>query len=143
MSRMFTLAEAQALLPEVERLLNRAGRCRDRYAEAECEAAELKRRILVSGGMHLAPERLAAVRTGREEAALGLKESLEALAELGVQVKDLDDGLVDFPTRFRGAEVLLCWKRGEPGISWWHGTEEGFRGRKRIDRDFLDHHEGA
>jgi hypothetical protein len=61
---------------------------------------------------------------------------------MGVLVKDLDTGLVDFPTLFRGVEVYLCWKLGENGIEFWHGVEEGFRGRKSIDQDFLDHHEG-
>jgi hypothetical protein len=54
-------------------------------------------------------------------------------------VKDLDIGLIDFPTLFRGREVYLCWRMGETGIRYWHG-EEGFRGRKEIDRDFLDNH---
>jgi hypothetical protein len=49
---------------------------------------------------------------------------------------------VDFPTLFRGVEVYLCWKLGESGIEFWHGVDEGFRGRKPIDQDFLDHHEG-
>jgi hypothetical protein len=58
-------------------------------------------------------------------------------------VKDLDIGLVDFPTVFRGVEVCLCWKLGEPRIGYWHGAEEGFRGRKPIDQDFLAHHSAA
>jgi hypothetical protein len=57
-------------------------------------------------------------------------------------VKDLDIGLVDFPTTFNGVEVYLCWKLGEPGIEFWHGVEEGFRGRKPIDREFLENHRG-
>jgi hypothetical protein len=54
-------------------------------------------------------------------------------------VKDLDTGLVDFPTLFRGQEVYLCWKLGEASIEFWHSVDEGFRGRKAIDRDFRDH----
>ena len=57
-------------------------------------------------------------------------------------VKDLDVGLIDFPTLYRGEEVYLCWKLGETGIQYWHGIDEGFRGRKKIDRDFLDNHKG-
>ena len=60
----------------------------------------------------------------------------------GCVVKDLDMGLIDFPTLFRGEEVYLCWKLGEDKIAFWHGVDEGFRGRKAIDQDFLDHHRG-
>jgi len=61
------------------------------------------------------------------------------LQDLGCLVKDLDTGLVDFPALFRGQEVYLCWKLGEPSIEFWHGVDEGFRGRKAIDSDFRDH----
>ena len=57
----------------------------------------------------------------------------------GAQIKDLDIGLIDFLTMYRGREVLLCWKLGEEGIGYWHGTEEGFRGRKPIDDEFREH----
>lgn len=73
-----------------------------------------------------------------------LQSSFESLAALGVQVKDLEMGLVDFPTVYRGRDVLLCWKMGEPDIAWWHGAEEGFFGRKPIDEDFdLNHGSGG
>jgi hypothetical protein len=72
-----------------------------------------------------------------------LENSLQAIAELGVQVKDLDTGLVDFPTLYRGGEALLCWRLGEAGIGYWHGVEDGFQGRKRIDAEFLDRHRGS
>jgi len=62
--------------------------------------------------------------------------------EIGCLIKDIDVGLVDFPTSLRGVEVYLCWKLGESGISFWHGVDEGFRGRKPIDKDFLDNHQG-
>ena len=57
-------------------------------------------------------------------------------------VKDLDSGLIDFPTLFRGDEVYLCWKLGESGIGFWHKIEDGFPGRKPIDQDFKDNHRG-
>ena len=94
------------------------------------------------GGVMVDRERALDAKTKREQAAAVLRNAIEAVQEMGCQVKDLDTGLVDFPTLFRGVEVLLCWKLGEPGIEYWHGVEEGFRGRKAIDQDFLDHHEG-
>jgi len=71
-----------------------------------------------------------------------LRNAIESVQELGCVVKDLDIGLIDFPTLFRGEEVYLCWKLGEPVIAFWHGVDEGFRGRKAIDRDFRDNHCG-
>ena len=67
---------------------------------------------------------------------------MERIDELGVQVKDLETGLVDFPTLFRGEEVYLCWRMDEADIDHWHGVHEGFDGRKAIDRAFLDNHRG-
>ena len=62
--------------------------------------------------------------------------------ELGAQIKDLDIGLIDFPTMYRGREVLLCWKLGEERIAFWHGTDEGFKGRKAINDEFREQHRG-
>ena len=74
--------------------------------------------------------------------ATGSRALVERIQEMGCVIKDLDIGLVDFPTLFRGEEVYLCWKMDEPGIGFWHGVHEGFAGRKPIDQDFLEHHQG-
>jgi len=81
-------------------------------------------------------------RARRDSAATQLRESMDAIHQLGCVVKDLDVGLADFPTLYRGREVFLCWKLGETAIGFWHGEDEGFAGRKPIDRDFLEHHGG-
>jgi hypothetical protein len=82
------------------------------------------------------------LKSERGAAATALKSSIETIHEVGCVVKDLDIGLVDFPTLFRGEEVYLCWKMGESSIQFWHGVDEGFAGRKPIDQDFLDNHRG-
>jgi hypothetical protein len=69
---------------------------------------------------------------GLHEAAVACVERLD---ELGVLLKDLDLGLLDFPSERDGEEVLLCWHVGEPDVSTWHGPAEGFAGRKPIDWD--------
>jgi hypothetical protein len=112
-------------------------------AAAEHEVAEAVGRAQVLGGVRLDAPRMASLAAMRADAAKRLQDSVTAIDELGAQIKDLESGLVDFPTIYRGAAVLLCWKAGESGIGHWHGLEEGFRGRKRIDRDFVDHHEGG
>lgn len=65
--------------------------------------------------------------------ASSVAECLDALDELGVQVKDLDAGLLDFPSQRNGEPVLLCWRVGEDAVSWWHHSETGFAGRRPID----------
>ena len=75
----------------------------------------------------------AARKAQRDKAIQAAKDTLSEINAIGVQVKDLDIGLLDFPCLVDGEIVLLCWKLGEPTISHWHGTEEGFAGRKPID----------
>jgi hypothetical protein len=64
------------------------------------------------------------------------------IEQLGALVKDLDIGLLDFMARYEGRDVCLCWKLGEDAIRYWHGAEEGFRGRKEIDDEFREKHTG-
>ncbi len=142
MSKRFTLAEASRLIPEVDRLLREAVRLKAEYAEAETALRSLSERVMMMGGISL--DRAAAIemRKRHNNAGSQLKAAIEGVQEYGCIVKDLDMGLIDFPTLFRGVEVYLCWKLGEPGIEFWHGVDEGFRGRKPIDQDFIDHHRG-
>jgi hypothetical protein len=142
MAKRFTLEEAQRLLPDVERLLRTAIEAKTRYQEAERTIQETNERIMLLGGVLLDRDRMVDTKHRREEAAATLRSAIEGVQEMGCLVKDLDIGLVDFPTLFRGTEVYLCWKIGEPGIDYWHGVDEGFRGRKAINQDFLDHHQG-
>jgi hypothetical protein len=143
MSKRFTLVEAQRLIPEVERLLRQALESKDEYEQAERAIQEFSERVMMMGGVTVDRHRALESKARRDRAAGHLRESIEAIQETGCLIKDLDIGLVDFPTTFRGVEVYLCWKLGESGIEFWHGVDEGFRGRKRIDKDFLDHHQGG
>jgi len=97
---------------------------------------------MMSGGASVDRAQVLQAKNQRDAIVPRLKEAIEKIHDLGCLVKDLDIGLIDFPTLLRGEEVYLCWKLGEPGIQFWHGVEEGFRGRKRIDQDFLDNHKG-
>jgi hypothetical protein len=67
--------------------------------------------------------------------AAELEDCLNGLAEIGVEVKDAETGLLDFPALRGGEEVLLCWRVGEGAVGWWHRREDGFAGRSRIDWD--------
>jgi len=142
MPKRFTLEEAQGLIPRVDRLLRQAIAVKTEFENAERGIQAINERVMMMGGMQVDRERAVEARSRRDQAANQLRGAIEQVQEMGCVVKDLDTGLVDFPTLFRGVEVCLCWKLGETAIEFWHGEDEGFRGRKPIDRDFLDHHEG-
>jgi hypothetical protein len=143
MPRRFTLAEAEGLIPRVERLLRDAIQFKASYDEAEKEIQTFQEHVMMMGGVAVDRERAAGSRTKRDGAAAQLRHAIEQVQEVGCLIKDLDIGLIDFPTTYRGNEVYLCWKLGEDGIAYWHGVDEGFRGRKAIDQDFLDNHQGG
>ena len=142
MPRFFTLEQAEKLLPAVETAVREAILLKAEFQEAETEWQGFARRISVLGGVRVDHTQLRERKERRESSALRLKRSIEGIQELGCVVKDLDIGLIDFPTLLRGEEVYLCWKLGESGITHWHGLHEGFAGRKAIDQEFLDHHQG-
>ncbi len=142
MPRKFTLQQAEALLPELEKTVRRALAIKAEYTEVESKLASESRRIAMSGGAFVNREELVSAKARRDKSAARLNEAIENVHEFGCEVKDLDIGLVDFPTDYRGEVVLLCWKLGETAIRYWHRVEEGFRGRKRIDQEFLDNHKG-
>jgi hypothetical protein len=130
-SRTFTAEEANAALDEVRPLAERMRRHARALARAQRRQADLGRRIAGNGGGIRTdePARLAAV-VDRE--AAGLARCIERLHGLGVLVKDVHRGLVDFPA-VRGDEaVLLCWHVGEEEVAYWHGLEEGFAGRRPL-----------
>jgi hypothetical protein len=134
--------EAQSLIPRVDSLLQEAVLLKAEYQEAEHAIQRMAHRVSMMGGMLMDREKAIDARSHRDAAAAKLRAAIEQVQELGCVVKDLDTGLVDFPTLFKGVEVYLCWRLGETAIEFWHGVDEGFRERKAIDQDFLDHHRG-
>ena len=136
MSKTFTLSEAQTLLPVVEALLRKAQTAGARAGELEREMQQLSQRIFMAGGMHVNVVQAAKRRAEREKAMQEARDTLAEIDEIGVQVKDLAQGLLDFPCVLEGQTVLLCWKLGEKEIGFWHTEEDGFAGRKPLDARF-------
>jgi len=130
------------MLPEVERLVRSMVQAKRDYDSGDAELDDLKHRITLMGGLSLASDRVLASRSRKEAAARTLKSVVERITALGVQIKDADTGLIDFPTLYRDREVYLCWRLGEPGIGFWHNVEDGFRGRQTIDTEFIENHRG-
>jgi hypothetical protein len=130
--RTFTLEEAQWLLPTLQGLLKTAMQGKKMIESVEAELAATNHKIFLSGGFFPDLLHLAQRRAARDKAVQNVKDALAEIDAMGVQVKDLDMGLLDFPCRVGDEIVLLCWKAGETEITHYHGMEEGFRGRKPI-----------
>jgi hypothetical protein len=134
--KTFTLDEAQALLPVLEALLKRAIEAKKAAESVEERMQELARKIFLSGGLFVDTARVRRQRSALESHLQSAKDSVAEIDAIGVQVKDLDTGLLDFPCEIEGEIVLLCWKLGESRIDFWHTVEDGFRGRQPIDDRF-------
>jgi hypothetical protein len=142
MPRYFTLAQAHRLLPKVEERIREALFVKSEFQRADEELRATTKHIFLSGGASVDPARLAALKSTRDGAGAKVQSLCEDIHEIGCLVKDLDIGLLDFPTLYRDEEVYLCWRLGEDRIRFWHQIEAGFRGRKPIDDDFLANHRG-
>ena len=122
--RLFTLEEANTLLPEVRRLFAEIDRAR---ATLRRMAPEAKRASESPGG--------GGITRGFQysDALATFIASTQEILGLGVEIKDFDQGLLDFPSERDGRVVYLCWRRGEEIIEWWHDLDAGFAGRQRIE----------
>jgi hypothetical protein len=132
--RVFTPAEANSALPEVRVVAERLVAVRGRMRDLESAQTDLVLAIGGNGGGYAANDLNAAQSelAGLAEAVVACVERLE---EIGVVVKDLDLGLLDFPAEREGEPVLLCWQVGEGEVAFWHDLAEGFAGRKPVDWD--------
>jgi hypothetical protein len=131
--RTFTLEEAQSLLPVLESLLRTSIEGKKLIEAVDLEFQQLAHRVFLSGGLLVNVVQMAARKAEREKTIHRVKDAMAEIDAIGVQVKDLDIGLLDFPCEVDGNTVLLCWKLGETGITYWHSPSEGFAGRKLID----------
>ena len=134
--KVFTLEEAQAVLPVVETLLVARHGCSCSVMEIELDLQQLSQRISLSGGMRVDVPAVKRQRIAHDLFAEQVQELVTEIDSIGVEVKDLDSGLLDFPCKLEDRVVLLCWKQGEDRITHWHTMEDGFRGRKPIDDRF-------
>ena len=132
--RHFTPEEANAALVEVAPLVERMVAHRRAHVEALTRQEELEGRIRGNGG-GIPPATLAAAAGEVENEARELARVIDEIVDHGAQVKDIDEGLIDFPALSGGETVLLCWKLGEAEIRYWHTLEGGFGGRRELPLD--------
>jgi len=122
--RIFTLHEANEALPVVRQAVDELLAARRRVVELEPALLPAVEAAARNGGSGVGGPVLAEV--------LHMRDAINVLRELGVQLKDLEVGLVDFPARHEGRDVLLCWRHGEERVAFWHEADAGFAGRRPV-----------
>jgi hypothetical protein len=128
-ARHFTVEEARALVPRLRGLLT-AIQAEKPQLDREAEAVRRFASSIKQNG-----HSLEALEHERRMSALvwALRQKLQVITELGVEVKDLDLGLIDFPSLRDGREVYLCWRVDEPTVAYWHELDAGYRGRQPLE----------
>ncbi|HWQ29082.1 MAG TPA: DUF2203 domain-containing protein [Dehalococcoidia bacterium] len=130
MPRLFTVEEAEALIPELTEILLEL---RKRSRELERIRSDLSiaaRRARGNG--HVAEGAPGSSRRRAEELVAEINRLHARILALGCELKGIEEGLIDFPAEREGRTVYLCWRLGEPGISWWHELDAGFAGRQPL-----------
>ena len=131
--RHFTLQEALALLPRLTELLSALRAQRRALLEKERALVDHYHRRVRSNGQARGGEELARLQAEVEAGRRALAEAAATVEALGCELKDVEQGLIDFPALRQGREIYLCWRLGEPTIAWWHEVDTGFAGRRPLE----------
>jgi hypothetical protein len=125
LERVFTLSEANRLIPQLEEHLLAIRRGKEILIRTKSEIKKASAKAQDGGGSFAGRHYISALEQ--------ISDNLQAIHEMGVLVKDLDMGLCDFPYLFDGRIVYLCWKLGEHEIQWWHEIATGYRDRQPLE----------
>jgi hypothetical protein len=132
MPRIFTPEEANEALVQLRPVAEEMVAHRRALAAAQKRQAGLVVTIAGNGG-DLGPRDLQEAAEAIQRESDAIAHCVRTLDDAGVQVKSLEEGLLDFPSVRDGEDVYLCWQVGEERVAFWHGVDEGFAGRKRLD----------
>jgi len=126
--RLFTLAEANSLIPQLNSRLHSVRQAKQTLIRTKEDIRKASARSEYGGGSTVGPLYITSLQQ--------VSSNIKAIQELGILVKDLDMGLCDFPHLHEGRVVFLCWKLGEQEIRWWHETTTGYKDRCPLDNSF-------
>jgi len=124
MTRHFSVEEANAILPRVRSIVEAVLAARQRIIDVQPEVWPVLEKAVGNGGSQKAG--------GLVEDFKKIERGIQAIQDLGIVVKDINTGLVDFPALRGGREVFLCWRYGEPAVAFWHDLHTGFDGRQAL-----------
>ena len=130
-NRYFTLEQAEAMVPWLQETFDAIEPLKEQLAEAKEKVQSLMTRRQSNGGPRAEAE-LKKAASALHEAQDGMDERAYAIVERGIVLRDVEQGLVDFPSMRDGREVYLCWVVGEPSIAHWHDVDAGYSGRRRL-----------
>ncbi len=134
--RTFTLPEAQTLLPVLDSLLQKAQAAAAVGASREHALQALSQAIFLSGGLRVDLADVARLKAEHNTAVSEAKDALEEISAIGVEVRDVMAGLLEFPFQLEEEVVMLCWLQGQKNITEWHKAEDGWDERKPLDERF-------
>ena len=123
--RLFTIAEANHLIPQLNTRLTSVRHAKAVLVRTKEDIRRASAKPAYVGGSAAGPLYISSLQQ--------ISTNLQAIQELGVVVKDLDQGLCDFPHLRDGRVVFLCWKLGEREIKWWHETTNGYKDRYPLE----------
>ena len=135
--RYFSYQKAVEMLPQIIELRKAATSAKGDRQKAESDLAAYKQRLVMAGGAFPNNNRLAAYADLAKTSQEALKSAVDSILNQGVEVRDLEQGLIDFPALRHGEPVYLCYQLGEETIQFWHAETAGFAGRKPITPDFI------
>lgn len=132
--RYFTIDEVNRLIPRLEELLPQVREARQRLIEQERALGRIVSQRADTNGFHMERETEAGKLKGEaDDAITTFRQLVQEVNDLGAEIKDPEQGLVDFRGLYEGREVYLCWRLGEPECAWWHDLDTGFAGRQPIE----------
>ena len=131
MERLFTLEEANSLVPWLEERFSAIAPLRAELVDLQENLLSLLRRRR-SNGHSSSEEEISEAENAVARRTRQLQDAVSEITQRGILVRDIGRGLVDFPSRRNGETVYLCWQRGEPAVDWWHPTDTGFAGRRPL-----------
>ena len=134
--RTFTLPEAHTLLPVLDSLLQRAQAAAAVGATRDHALQALSQAIFLSGGLRVDLAEVAKLKAEHNTAVTEAKDALEEISAIGVEVRDLMTGLLEFPFQLEEEVVMLCWLQGQKNITEWHKADDGWDDRKPLDERF-------
>ena len=133
--KTFTVSEADALLPDISRIIRELQALQGSIVQTSEQQDEVTRKVTAGNGYPIQQLRAQIEETTARQLKLieGYQRALKELEDLGAVLKDVNLGLIDFYSIRDNALIFLCWKLGEDRIRFWHSLEGGFAGRLPLD----------
>ena len=132
MSILFTIDQANTILPKVKKRFDEILFCKNNVIDIQEELQNLS-------DSNCSFEKFITKKQELNHAVTSLYSMIQKLEDMGVMIKSVDEGLLDFPSIRYDEEIWLCWKFGENQVKFWHGKDEGFMGRKPIPQEGFEY----